>query len=173
MRVLGFALMPNHFHLVLWPLEDEDMGKWMQWLMTSHVRRHHGRYQTSGHLWQGRYKSFSVQNDAHLTTVLRYVERNPLRASLVTRLEEWPWSSYRWWRAPGRPAFLHPSPSVMHPEWPEIVHQPQTDQELDALRKCIQRGYPYGDRNWIQTAAEQIGLDLTPRRVGRPKGPGN
>ena len=93
MRILAYCLMPNHFHLVLWPLENGDLGRWMQWLLTTQVRRHHRRHGSSGHLWQGRFKSFPVQEDKHLLTVLRYVERNPLRAGLVEAAEDWDWSS--------------------------------------------------------------------------------
>jgi putative transposase len=95
LRVLGYCLMPNHFHLVLWPREAGDLGRWMQWLMTSHVRRYHRHFGGSGHVWQGRFKAFPIQQDEHLLTVLRYMERNPLRANLVERAEEWRWSSLR------------------------------------------------------------------------------
>ena len=75
MRILGYCLMPNHFHLVLWPYGDGDLGRWMQWLMTSHVRRYHRHYGGSGHVWQGRFKAFPIQEDEHLLGVLRYAER--------------------------------------------------------------------------------------------------
>jgi putative transposase len=77
--------MPNHFHLVLWPRGDGDLSRWMQWLLTSHVRRYHRHYGGSGHVWQGRFKAFPVQKDRHLLIALRYVERNPVRAGLVER----------------------------------------------------------------------------------------
>ena len=92
-RLLAYCLMPNHIHLVLWPREDGEVSRWMQWLMTAQVRRHHRRHGTDGHLWQGRFKAFPIQRDEHLLSVLRYVERNPLRAKLVARAEDWPWSS--------------------------------------------------------------------------------
>ncbi|HQZ63747.1 MAG TPA: transposase [Planctomycetaceae bacterium] len=85
MRLTGFCLMTNHFHLLLWPHEDGDLSRWMQWLMTSHVRRYRRHYKGSGHVWQGRFKAFPVQSDSHYLTVLRYVERNPLRAKMVER----------------------------------------------------------------------------------------
>ena len=65
----------------------------MQWLLTAHVRRYHGHYGSDGHVWQGRFKAFPIQQDEHLLTVIRYVERNPLRANLVIRAEDWRWSS--------------------------------------------------------------------------------
>src|SRR5471030_829746 len=60
MRLLGFCLMPNHFHLALWPHGDEDLSAWMGWLLTAHVRRYHKHYRSSGHVWQGRFKAFPV-----------------------------------------------------------------------------------------------------------------
>ena len=111
MRVLAWCLMPNHFHLLLWLRADGDLGRWMQWLMTSHVRGYHRRYRGSGHVWQGRFKSFPlerrrptaaqqaagvIETACPLWTVARYVERNPLRARLVRRAEEWAWSSLRY-----------------------------------------------------------------------------
>jgi putative transposase len=80
-RLLGFCLMPNHFHPVLWPHKDGDLGRFTQWLLTSHVRRYHRHYHSSGHVWQGRFKAFPIQRDEHLLTVLRYVEWNPLRTT--------------------------------------------------------------------------------------------
>jgi putative transposase len=91
-RVLAYCLMPNHFHLALWPTGDDDLSRALHWLTTAHVRRYHQHYHSSGHVWQGRFKAFPVQDD-HLLTLLRYIERNPLRAGLVRRAEDWAWSS--------------------------------------------------------------------------------
>ena len=63
MRLLAYCLMPNLFHLVLWPHEDGDLGRWMQWLLTSHVRRYHRHYHSSGHVWQGRFNSLLKNGD--------------------------------------------------------------------------------------------------------------
>lgn len=93
MPVLAYCVMPNHFHLGLWPYWDGDLGRWMQWLLTSHVRQYHRHYGSSGHMWQGRFKAFPIQQDEHLLTELRSIERNPLRAGLVEQAERWPWSS--------------------------------------------------------------------------------
>ena len=84
-RLLGFCLMPNHFHLLLWPEHDGDLSRYMMWLMTAYVRRYHQHYHSSSHVWQGRFRSFPIQEDDYLLTVLRYIERNALRADLVAR----------------------------------------------------------------------------------------
>jgi putative transposase len=90
-RLLAYVLLPNHFHLVLWPQHDGDLSDFMKWLLTAHVPRYH--YHSSGHVWQGRFRAFPIQEDEHLLTVLRYIERNPVRAGLVERAENWKWSS--------------------------------------------------------------------------------
>ena len=79
----------------------------MQWLLTAHVRRYHRWHESSGHVWQGRFKAFPVEQDAHLLTVLRYIEQNPVRAGLVTRAEEWRWSSAHAWRDATHAVALH------------------------------------------------------------------
>ena len=77
MRIVAYCLMPNHFHLVLWPRHDGDVSRFMQWLLTTHVRRYHKHHHTTGHVWQGRFKAFPIQENEHLLSVLRYVERTP------------------------------------------------------------------------------------------------
>ncbi len=89
MRLNGYCLMINHFHLLLWPHEDGDLSRWMQWLMTSHVRRYLGTTKAAGTSGRGQFKAFPVQSDEHYLRVLRYVERNPLRANMVQRSQDW------------------------------------------------------------------------------------
>jgi putative transposase len=88
MRVIAYCLMPNHFHLVLRPHGDGDLSRWMHWLLTTHVHRYLRHYHHSGHVWQGRFKAFPIQDDEHLVTVVRNVKRNALRAGLAERAED-------------------------------------------------------------------------------------
>jgi putative transposase len=169
MRVLGFCLMPNHFHLVLWPHEDGDLGRFMQWLMTSHVRRYHRHYQSDGHVWQGRFKAFPIQQDEHLLSVLRYVERNPLRARLVRRAENWMWSSLRQRLSAAASELIHPGPVSLPRGWIALVNRPQTEAEVAALRHSIARGTPYGSDRWTKRTARRLGLESALRPRGRPK----
>jgi putative transposase len=172
LRVLAWTVLPNHFHLVLWPYNDGDLSRWMRWLMTSHVRRYHRHYRSSGHVWQGRFKAFPIQDDDHLWTVLRYVERNALRANLVSRAEEWRWCSAAVLRGKDRPAMLDPGPVPRSRDWLEWVNQPQTEAELAALRKCIERGTPYGSEPWQHATAKRLGLEASLNPRGRPRGTG-
>lgn len=171
MRIVAYCLMPNHFHLVLWPRGDGDLSRWMQWLLTSHVRRYHRHYGTSGHVWQGRFKAFPIQKDDHLLTVMRYVERNPLRASSlgVRRVERWPWSSIGA-APPGveRPT-LNAGPVPRGGDWLAWVNSPLTEAELTAVRHSIVRGAPFGDGAWQRRTATRLGLESTLRARGRPK----
>ena len=169
MRILGWCLMPNHFHLVLWTHADGDLGRWMQWLLTSHVRRYRRHYGGSGHVWQGRFKAFPIQQDEHLLTVLRYVERNPLRANLVRRAEAWRWSSL-----PGRltnppSELLTPCPDPLPGDWVARVNRAMSPLELAALRRSVDRGTPFGSDHWTRLAARRLGLESTLRPRGRPR----
>ncbi len=98
-RLLSYCLMPNHWHLVVWPHDDGELSRFAGWLTLTHTQRWHAHRHSAGtgHLYQGRFKSFPIQEDDHFLTVCRYVERNAPRAKLVARAEEWRWSSlYRW-----------------------------------------------------------------------------
>jgi len=169
MRVVGYCLMPNHFHLVLWPREDGDLSRWMQWMLTAHVRRYHRHYHGSGHVWQGRFKAFPIQQDEHLLTVLRYVERNALRSGLVRRAENWLWSSAGWWDREDRPVFLHDGPVDRGRRWVADVNRAMSQAEVDAVRKSVNRGTPWGTEQWQRRTAARLGLEFTLRPRGRPR----
>lgn len=169
MRLLAYCLMPNHFHLVLWPRGDGDLSRWMQWLLTTHVRRYHRNHATTGHVWQGRFKAFPIQENEHLLAVLRYVERNPLRAGLASDVTSWPYTSLATWNAGERPAWHAPGPVPRGKDWLRYVQQPQTDMELVALRRSVERGVPYGGEIWQRRTVAALGLESTLRNRGRPK----
>jgi putative transposase len=169
MPVLAYCLMPNHFHLVVQPKEDGDLSRWMHWLLNAHVRRYHQHYHGSGHVWQGRFKSFPIEEDRHLLTVLRYAERNPVRADLAARAEEWPWSSAGLWSSPDRPSWLEPGPVKRPRDWLAWVNRAATRGELEALRRSVNRGAPYGTAGWVLAAANRLGLESTLRPRGRPR----
>jgi putative transposase len=169
MPVLGFCLLRNHFHLVVRPKEDGDLGRWMHWVLNTHVRRYHQHYHSSGHVWQGRFKAFAIAEDEHLLTVLRYVEGNPVRAGLVKRAEQWPWSSARsWQQEQGRPSYLVPGPVARPRKWLDWVNEALTVDELAAIRHSVTRGTPYGEGAWQVRIAKRLGLESTLRPRGRP-----
>ena len=103
--------------------------------------------------------------------VARYVERNALRANLVDRAEEWRWSSL-WRREMGTPEqrkWLADWPLAIPSQWLKIVNRPETETELQALRKCVNRGQPFGPESWIERCVVKLGLESTIRPRGRPR----
>jgi REP-associated tyrosine transposase len=166
--ILGFCLMPNHFHIVMRTRADGDLGRWVQWLLMAHARRYHRHYNTTGHVWEGRFKAFPIQDDDHLVSVLRYVERNALRAELVARAEDWKWSSVAGWLRDD-PLLWRGETSARDEKWLERVNEPLSAGDLQRLRLSVDRGRPYGDEAWTVRTARQLGLESTLRSRGRPR----
>ena len=162
-KIFGFCLMPNHFHVVLEPAHQTALSQFMQWLLTSHVRRYHQHYGGSGHVWQGRFKSFPVQRDEHLITVLRYVLQNPVRAGLSSTPREWLWSSLR------RPQVVDPWPVGDERQWLDQLDEPIRAEQLVSVRECLNRQRPYGRTEWQVKMASMFGLGSTLRPRGRPR----
>jgi putative transposase len=174
-RLLGYCLMPNHWHLVVWPRRDGELSRFAGWVALTHTQRRHARRRSAGggHLYQGRFKSFPVEGDGHYLTVLRYVERNALRARLATRAERWRWGSL-WLRAGGVPRPeggppLSDGPVPLPDDWPALVNAPPTGAEEDAVAVSLTRGRPFGGPAWQQRTAARLGLEATFRPRGRPR----
>lgn len=165
--ILAACLMPNHIHFVVRPSENSDLAKWTHWLFTTHVRRYHAKNKTCGRLWQGRFKAFVIQEDDHLLTVLRYVERNALRAGLATRAERWLWGSLRWRQLDTPPIQLERLPTFLPRNWVDYVNQPQTTAELDAIRTCVNRQRPFGATHWVRLKAHELGVEHSLAPPGR------
>ncbi len=165
--------MSNHWHLVLRPRKDGRMGRLCGWLSSTHTLRYHAHNQTRGfgHLYQGPFKSFPVQDDSHFLTVCRYVERNALRAKMVKRAEEWEFGSlYRWHHKLDRdPALLTRWPIRRPPGWTERVNEALSQRELEAIRTCSARGRPFGSDEWIEETCERTGTWSSIRPRGRPR----
>ena len=173
MRICAYCLMPDHFHLVLWPKRNGQLSRFMQWLSVTHVQRWHAHHRTSGrgHLYQSRFRSFPVQQDEHFLSVCRYVERNGLRAKRVRKAENWRWSSL-WVRenaAGPMEGMLADWPVRMPRNWVARVNRPEDEMELLALRTSRERGRPYGEADWTAATAVRLGIESSLRPVGRPR----
>jgi putative transposase len=175
LRILGYTVMGNHWHFVVWPRrgQDDEVSEFFRWLTVTHSLRWHVHHKTTGmgHVYQGRFKSFPIEQDEHLTAVLRYVERNPLRARLVRSADAWRWGSmYR--RMHGTPeerAILADSPVPLGAKWLEHVNRAQAVAELEQIRQSVVRGRPYGNSDWQRKTAARMGLEHSFRPRGRPK----
>jgi len=170
MRVLAYCIMPNHFHLVLYPQQDSDLQKFMQWLTLTHTQRWHVQNKTigTGHLYQGRYKSFLIQKDDHLLTVMRYVERNPIRANLVKKLINWKYSSF-YQRFAVKKTFISAPPVSLPNNYQKLVELPITPSELEAARLSVNKGRPFGKNTWTDEVTSKYKLGITTRERGRPR----
>jgi len=175
LRILAYCLMPNHWHMVVWPRRgaDTQVSEFFRWLTVTHTQRWHSHYGTSGtgHLYQGRFKSFPVESDEHLYTVLRYVERNAVRANLVQRAEAWRWSSaWRYYHGEASQRALVADWPLPRPrDWRGHVNRAVTQGELDGLRRSVQRGRPYGSEGWCKRTVARLNLEWTVRPRGRPR----
>ncbi len=167
--LLADCLMGNHWHLILRPRRDDALSRMMAWMTVTHARRHHKHYPNpgSGHLYQGRFKSFPVESDGHFLTLARYVHANPLRAGLVKRARHWRWSDIgRGVRSP-----LTEWPVDRPRNWGKLVNEAMDPGELAAIEISVKRGRPYGSRKWVERIASSLGLTQTLRDRGRPRKP--
>lgn len=171
MRLLAYCIMPNHWHLVLWPRRDGELSEYMRWLTNTHTRRWHLAHRTTGTgpLYQGRFKSFPVQQDDHYYRLCRYVERNALRANLTLRAEDWRWSSLHACVYDRTDVTIDIGPLPYGSTWVEYVNQPETEAELAALRNSAQRGSPYGEPTWRKATAAKLKLESKLGNLGRPR----
>jgi putative transposase len=161
-KLFAFSLMPNHFHFVIEAAHPHSLSQFMQWLLTSHVRRYHRHYGSSGHVWQGRFKSFPVQRDEYLLMVLRYVLQNPVRSGLVASVEDWPWSSW------SRSELVDAWPLEVEANWISEIDRPLSTAQLISIRESVNRQRPFGEKEWQTRIASLFGLESTMRPRGRP-----
>ncbi len=171
LEVWGFCLMDNHVHLIAYP---ENAGSLSHTLAVTHMcyaQHLHRKTGISGHLWQGRFFSCAL-DDNHLIRAMRYLEMNPVRAKLVTRPEDWPWSSAR------HHLGLTTTPLLKETRWPDnelladwsnILALNDTDAALDGIRLATRTGRPLGSDAWINELEQRTGRKLRPRKPGRRK----
>ena len=171
MDLIAYRWMANHWHMVLSPEADGGMGDFIPWITLTHTQRYHDHHRTTGygHVYQGRFRSFPVQDDDHFHTVCRYVERNALTANVVERAEDYRWGSLHNWLGGDSPIKLATWPVRRLPRWVERVNTALTEKELKAIRHCVNRGKPYGNEKWTTKTVKKHGLESTVRPRGRPK----
>jgi putative transposase len=170
-QLFAYCLMPNHWHFVIVSRESRALSRFMHWLTTTHARRwrHHTGTSGEGAVYQDRFKAIPVGSGRHLLWVLRYVERNACRATLVNRAEDWRWCSL-WHRENNADTpWLSPWPVPRPDNWLEHVNRAQTAGELAAFRRLVQSGEPFGETEWREQLRAEMGLRPRRDRGRKPK----
>ena len=168
-QVWAWCLMTNHVHLVLVPAEEAALARAVGEAHRRYTRAINFRAGVRGHLFQERFHSFPIQEDTHLLAVVRYVECNPVRARMVHRADEYPWSSARYHVRGTVDPLIQTSPiRELVPDWASFLHD--GENHLDVIRRHVRTGRPWGTVAWIRQREQQLGRSLLPRRGGWPKG---
>ena len=171
-RLHGYCIMGNHWHLIVQPRGDGDLSEFMKWLTGTHSHRWHRAHNTVGigHVYQGRYKSFPVQSNSYYRTLMRYVESNPQKAKLVQKSVDWPWSSLAIRIGIEKPFKLCEPAVELGENWigefDNLFRMP-----LKQIKNSIQRGCPFGEAEWIKKTAKMFKLESSLNPIGRPEVP--
>ena len=169
--VLAYCLMPNHIHLLVRPSDEESLAKMMQGITLCYSKYFNEANGRTGRLWECRYHSTVIDGDSYLWTVSRYIENNPVRAWIVKRPEEYPYSSARA-HILGTKNTLLKGPLFDKNElngYRRFVRSKEDKKILEEIRKQTRLGKPLGDAGFLEILSEQLGHDLIFRQKGRPR----
>jgi putative transposase len=159
--------MPNHIHLVLVPSAERGLGAVLHRTQGRYTRAINARETWVGQLWHGRFASF-VMDERYLLACARYVELNPVRAGLVARAPDWPWSSARAHVGRSTDPLTDPAPLLERwPDWPAVLEAGEDERMLKAIRDRERSGRPLGSHAFLARLARATGLPLLPLRRGR------
>ena len=173
----GYVLMSNHVHLVVTPAEPAALSAAMQRLGRRYVRYFNDRHLRSGTLWEGRFRAALIQTDRYLLACLRYVENNPVRAMMVARPADFPWSSHRHHVGLVVDDLLSPHPLYWglgntpfdrEQAWLRLFEEGGSREELGRMR-AMAMGRAAADVGFLQDLGGQAGVELLARPVGRPR----
>lgn len=168
-KIYAYCLMPNHFHLVIYTKYADSLSQAMHWISSSYVRYYNKRYNISGHLWQGRYKSFIVQEDSYLLVLLKYVEANPKRARIVKDCIDYKYSSANNRIKNNENLITDEVPILLPADWYTYINSDEKITDIESIRNCITRQAPLGDKNWKYMVSKKYNLESTMNPRGRPK----
>jgi len=171
LRIWSYCLMTNHVHLIVVPDREESLalaigrthGRYAQWL--------NERQDWTGQLWAGRYYSVPM-DDPHLWAATRYVETNPVRAGLVSRAPDYPWSSADPHVSGRRDPLLSEDRPFPQGDWAAWLAEGTPEGILLTIRQNTRRGRPLGSKEFVQMIEERTGRLLSPQKRGRPRGTG-
>ena len=165
--VWAWALMPNHVHLILRPEDEDGLSRVLARVHRAYAGRIHARQRRTGHFWQGRFGAVAMDED-HLAAAYRYVVLNPVRAKLVVRAEDWPWSSARALLGLGEDPLTDTAPARQRfARFADLLDGPEDPEAVDRLRKGESVGRPAGSDDFLASLEARLGRRLRPL----PRGP--
>lgn len=175
--VHAYALMTNHVHLLVTPVEEGGVSRMMQDIGRRYVRVINKVQERTGTLWEGRFKSNLIDSDTYLLTCHRYIELNPVRAGMAASPEDYPWTSHTHY-ANGRPSRLiseHPVYVALGPtaesrrlNFLKLFEVPLEEQDLASLRISVNKGWALGSVDFLDRMEIALGRSVRPSRRGRP-----
>ena len=170
--VWAYCLMPNHVHLILVPETGAGLAEGLGAAHRRYTRRVNFREGWRGYLWQGRFASFPL-DEAHLHAAGRYVELNPVRAGLVRRARDWPWSSARTHLKGRDDGRVSVAPMLERtPDWRAYLRAGLQESERNLLRQHERTGRPLGSEAFIARLERRLGCPLKKRKPGPKKADG-
>jgi putative transposase len=177
-KLYCYILMNNHIHLLMEVGEKGSISKIMQGVTLAHTRYFNHKYGTSGHVWQGRFKSLLVGEDSYLLEISRYIELNPVRAGMVKNPADYPWSSYAFHAYGQRNHLLDTHPyydsfgktlQEKQQRYRQFVLEGIPDIKLNEIRDSVISGWGYGSQDYLRKAGASFRMRLIQGRRGRPR----
>lgn len=176
-EVHAYVLMPNHFHLLLTPRTFDALPQLMQAVGRSYVRYFNNRHGRSGTLWEGRYRCTVLQAERWLLPTMVAMDLNPVRAGLVQKAADWPWSSYAANAGLKSDALVSPhrlfwtlgnTPFARDAVYAAAVEVGLDSSVLEQISHAALRGWALGDEAFVEKLQQQTDRRMTRQRAGRP-----
>ena len=172
-KINAYCLMPNHIHMILIPLLINALSKMMQKLSLGYTQYINKKYKRTGRLWECRFYSSLIEKEMYLWAACRYIARNPVRAKIVEKIEEYKWSSAsaRYYYKVEQSNFVAPiwHDNLEKQEYMKFLDQPDNENDLTIIRKTILKGTPLGSANFIKCISEKLGITIKTKPKGRPR----
>lgn len=179
-QVHAYVLMSNHLHLLVTPSCADGLPRMMQALGRSYVRYFNRKQQRSGTLWEGRYKSTLIQSDRYLLACMAYIDLNPVRAGLVARVQDYPWSSHQHYIGLRTDRLIKPhvlywelgnTPFAREVAYTDLVYAGVNSVLQKALTDATLRGWALGQPDFVADLQRRTQRRLTKAHAGRPFSP--
>ena len=170
-NIWAYCLMDNHFHLLLEPTGEHGLMKCLHGTTFRYAQYFNQKYNRSGRLWQNRYFSCPVDKDEYLWSVVKYIEKNPVKAKIIERAEDWKWSSARSHIAGEQCKELALHPWLGEDEREKYRGFVESEGSDDEIRRATKTGRPLGSISFIEMLEGLLKRGLKPKKAGRTKKP--